>query len=344
MHFNTYLSTSVPKIDKALFEILGRWEREITTIHPSFAPLAREFIASCKGGKRLRGTLVLLGYELAGGKPDNEIYKIAAAYEIFHTAILVHDDIIDQSDLRRGKPSLYHALGGDHYGISQAISLGDAGFFLALKIIAGSAFPDDLKNKAVRIFIDAMLDTAVGEMLDVVLPNKKNDVYEDDVVTVSRLKTARYSFASPLMVGATLAGATKNQLSRLEKFGESIGIAYQIQDDILGVFGDEKILGKSAISDMQEGKITLLFVHAKKHANKKQQEILNQYYGKKNISKSEAEKIRNIFMYTSSVDYTRRRVDFYTKNAKGTIQLITREIRFQKLLTDFTDFLVDRKK
>ncbi len=344
MQFSSYLSSSVPKIDKALFEILVRWEREIATVHPLLTPLIRSFTVSCQGGKRLRGVLVRLGYELAGGKPDNEIFKIAAAYEIFHTAILTHDDIIDRSVLRRGKPSLYNALGGDHYGISQAISLGDAGFFLALKTIAVSSFSSDVKDRAIRIFVDSMLDTAMGEMLDVALPKEQDIPKEGDVLAIATYKTARYSFAGPLTLGAALAGADKKLLSNLEKLGENLGITYQIQDDILGVFGDEGTLGKSAVSDMQEGKLTLLFIHAKDHADKNQSMILRRYYGKKNLSKVEAEKVKDIFIQTGSLEHSRQKVKYYTEHAKAAIPKLTENVYLQKVFVQLADFLVDRKK
>lgn len=345
MRFNTYLKSSVPKIDKALFEILMRWQKEVNKINPTLSPLVEEFIKSCKGGKRLRGTLVLLGYELAGGKVNNDICKIAAAHELFHTAILAHDDVIDQSHFRRGRPSLHKAIGGNHYGISQAISLGDAGFFLALKVIAESSFPDDKKNRALQIFIASMLDTSIGEMLDVSLPNKKDDNKEVDVLAIAGLKTARYSFSEPLMVGAVLASANKKQLLlQLKKFGENIGIAFQIQDDILGIFGDEKEAGKSVRSDISEGKITFLFIHAKENADKNQRMILSRYYGKKNFIGAEAERIKNIFIQTGALKHTQEKVLHYSNKAIAILPTFAVENDANKALRNLPDFLIGRKK
>ena len=344
MQFSSYLSSSISKIDRALFETLGVWEKEITTIHPSLTPLARAFAASCRGGKRLRGILVRLGYELAEGKASDEIFKVAAAHEIFHTAILVHDDIIDQSEFRRGKPSLYKVLGGDHYGTSQAISLGDAGFFLAFKMIAESRFSSDVKTKAMQIFADSMLDTSIGEMLDVALPKEKRALKEEDVFAIAKLKTARYSFSGPLVVGAILAGADQRLLSQLAQFGENVGIAYQIQDDILGIFGNENETGKSVCSDISEGKATVLFTHVIKHASKKQIQIMKRCYGKKDDSIVNVGNIQEIFTKTGSLAYAQVKVVEYTKSAKDAITKLSIKENERKILFELSDFLVRRKK
>ncbi|MBU1032123.1 polyprenyl synthetase family protein, partial [Patescibacteria group bacterium] len=157
-------------------------------------------------------------------KTDSSIIRVAAAYEIFHTAILAHDDIIDKSPERRGQQSLYQALGGDHRGISLAITLADAGFFLATKIISEADFPEKRKNEALKYFSSIMLNTAMGQILD---------IEKGDPLTVAKYKTAKYTVSGPLVLGAILAGARLDKLTQLDQFGEAVGIAFQIQDDIL---------------------------------------------------------------------------------------------------------------
>src|SRR5258708_9931267 len=131
MHFLPYLKDSAEKIDKSLKIYLEQEVRESKKVSEDIEPLVRLFAQSCEGGKRLRGSLVIIGYELVGSSYTAEILKPALAFEIFQTAILAHDDVIDKSDQRRGKQTIFKALGGDHYGLSQAICLGDIGFFLA---------------------------------------------------------------------------------------------------------------------------------------------------------------------------------------------------------------------
>ena len=247
MDFEKYSKETIGLINKEVKSLLNEWRREVGNIDKSLLPLVDKFIKACEGGKRIRGNLVVLGYQLArhlpgvkahleggntirGDLDGKAILRVAAAYEILHTAILAHDDIIDKSLLRRGQSSLYQALGGDHRGISLAICLADAGFFLAVKIISEANFPDKEKIEALRWFSKTMLDTAMGQILD---------IEKGESLTVAKYKTAQYSVSGPLILGAILGGGyhlegVKAHLpGDLEKFGESLGIAFQIQDDIL---------------------------------------------------------------------------------------------------------------
>lgn len=233
MEFQEFSKETIKQIDKQLSQLLKEWRSEVDKIDTKLLPLVDKFIAGCSGGKKLRGVLVVLGYELAkqatGNRfqvTDKEIFKIAAAYEILHSAVLVHDDVIDQSPKRRGIHSLYKAIGGGHYGVSQAISLGDAGFFLGFKIISESNFPQKSKISALKLFSKVMLDTALGEILD---------LEKADPLVVMKLKTAYYTISGPLQLGAILGGLGPASLRILgmRDFGESLGIAFQIKDDIL---------------------------------------------------------------------------------------------------------------
>ncbi|MDO8573739.1 MAG: polyprenyl synthetase family protein [Candidatus Daviesbacteria bacterium] len=219
MDFEKYLKTTAKKLDREVEKILKEQLEKAEKTDKKLVPLLQAFAKTCQGGKRIRGVLVILGYEIARGK--EEIIKIGAAYEIMHGAILIHDDIIDQSITRRNRSSLYQTLGGNHYGISQAISLGDYGFFLAFKIIADT--------KAGGLFSQVMMETAFGQMLELKKANP---------LLVMKLKTACYTIAGPMQIGAVLAGAGVKLIRALGEFGENLGIAYQIKDDILD--GDVK--------------------------------------------------------------------------------------------------------
>lgn len=226
--FPDYLKLEAKNIDQVLDKYLDNELKRISKISPKLTPLFQKFINSSRGGKRLRGALVKLGYELTGKKSDPEIYQISIAFEIFQTAILAHDDIIDQSPTRRGRPSLYQAVGQD-----QAITLADLGFFLSVNIIAESKFDKDEKNKAINLFSKVVIDTTIGQMLD---------IGHDDPVTLAKLKTARYTISGPLQTGAILAGADNKLIRILGQFGQNLGIAYQIRDDIL----DGEVLDEGA--------------------------------------------------------------------------------------------------
>ncbi|MBI2334668.1 polyprenyl synthetase family protein [Candidatus Daviesbacteria bacterium] len=220
-------------MEKEIDRLLKKLRGEAAEISPTLLPLIDKFIESCKGGKRVRGKLVVLGYEIgksttdyrlpttdySGRRKTEDILKVAASYEIMHAAILAHDDIIDQSPERRGKPSLYKSV-----GVEQAITLADLGFFLAIKIISESKFADKLKIKALQMFSQTMVETAIGQMLDIAHANPE---------LVAKLKTAKYTVSGPLQLGAILGGAELDLLDQLDQFGTNLGIAFQIRDDVL---------------------------------------------------------------------------------------------------------------
>ncbi len=343
MTFIDYLQDNASLVEQELSQILEQWQQEFTATSDNLTHLAEAFIDSSTGGKYLRAGLVRLGYKLQSGQDNPEVLKSAVAIEIFQTAILAHDDIIDKSLTRRGRPTLYRQLGGDHYAISQAICLGDGGLFLGCKLIADSDFPEGYKNKAVSIFCQMMISTVYGEMLDVELPRLKVKT-ESDVLTIHRLKTAYYTIVYPLSIGATLAGGDDQLLQKLQLFGENLGIAFQIQDDILGVFGDEKTLGKSVTSDIEEGKNTTLITTALEKANDQQKELLTSLYGNGPVTTEQLEQIKKVFEDTGALDYSRQLAVQYVNQAKQVIPQITKDSEMAALLTEMADFLVQRNK
>ena len=265
------------------------------------------------------------------------------AFEIFQTSIRAHDDIIDKSPLRRGQPSLFQGLGGDHYAISQTISLGDFGFFKSLELLLQSDFLNELKNKAAVFFSQKVLKTIEGEMIDVYLPT--TTVYtQEDILRLASLKTASYTFSGPLGLGALLGGANQELLTQLEKFGISLGIAYQLHDDYLGVFADEKTLGKSTSSDIMEGKVTLLYTYALKHAADVEREILRRLYGKNDLTSQEAEVVRELFVSTGAVSALQKKMNAYIDQAREVIDTLTGNSLQAQLLWSMTSYLLEREK
>lgn len=344
MDFLNYLEESASDINSQLENIFNDWRDELKALNIHVLKLLELSIDASTGGKRLRGTLVKLGYEIAGAGLTDDILVPAAAYEIFQTAILAHDDIIDKSPLRRGKPTIYASLGANHYATSQTICLGDIGFFLAYKLIASSSFNEQEKIKAIESFSKTMIDTAFGEILDVELPYLKKEKDEEDIIAISRYKTAWYTVVGPLQLGASLAGSGEDLLKNIKDFGENLGIAYQIQDDILGVFGSEKELGKSVTSDIEEGKNTILLIKALEGASIKQQEYFKNHYGQGEISFSELDEFKKIFVQTDALEYARKKAEEYVQKAKQLIPQITKNDGHRQLLEEMAEYLIKRTK
>ncbi|MDR2174782.1 MAG: polyprenyl synthetase family protein [Synergistaceae bacterium] len=313
------------------------------------ADLYAVFKEAGRGGKCIRGALVKLGHEIASGRPaDGRILPAAAAFEIFQTGILSHDDIIDKSPLRRGKDSIWQAsartMDGDlHYGMSQAICLGDVGLVLANRLVAESAFDAERKIEALSVFHAAQLNTMDGEMLDVLLSRVKDYDDENGILKIASLKTAWYTIAGPMQLGAVLAGGPPDLLRCMEDFGLSLGVAFQLKDDILGIRAAEKEIGKSNTSDIAEGKVTLLIRHALKNASADDRRRLREIYGHPSVSEADRETVQEIFSSTGAFDAAARRAERCLCEAKRLIPGMARSAEHAALLTQLSDMMFLRK-
>lgn len=352
MNFQQYAQHIAPKIQKKVTALLKSEARQsFTNAHlKNLFPL---FCDSTKGGKYLRGILVLLGYSLINAEENKNVFTISAAYEIAHSSLLIHDDIVDKSRLRRGSRSVW-----ERAGINQALCLGDLGFFICYQSILKSNFSAEQKVKATSLLSEIVIKTITGEMLDIALSQpalppqsltrsgkiKNKERSESDVLQIYQLKTAYYTISGPLMLGALLGGADEKILKKLKLFGYYLGVAFQIQDDILGIFGNEKNLGKSVASDSEENKNTLLITYALQNGTVQQRKALSHLYGKKNLSQQEFREIKKIFETIGALTYSRRKALAYAKKAKKIVPTITKDVQLQNLLTALASYIVEREK
>ncbi len=273
---------------------------ELEHLGPEARDFARAAIATVVGGKRLRARFCLTGWQAVAHAatrpapaPGDAVIGTAASLEYFHAAALVHDDLIDNSDTRRGRPSSHRALEAVHatgtwrgdgaaFGRSAAILLGDLLvawsddlFEESLQADIDSAAADDARtNDASRRaaatrqeYARMRRDVTVGQYLDIVeeaaaatLPDEE---HAERALRVATFKSARYSVQQPLLIGARLAGADEAQADALAAFGLPLGLAFQLRDDVLGVFGDSAVTGKPSGDDLREGKRTLLIAYAR---------------------------------------------------------------------------------
>jgi geranylgeranyl diphosphate synthase type I len=246
-----------------------------------------------------------------GGREKKKILKAAAAIELVHLFLLAHDDIIDRGKSRHGQKTLNvffadEKIAGkdaEHFGNSMAIIGGDMLYAMANRIIAEAGFGGDIAAKVLANLQSVVATTIIGQSQDIAIAYEKN-VTEEQVLSMYRNKTARYTFEGPLHMGAKLAGCNNRKVFKaFSAYAVPLGIAFQIQDDILGVFGDAKKIGKSNASDIEEGKQSLLVVKARERGNRRQKKILGDILGKKNIGRNEIEAFRNILKETGSLDY-----------------------------------------
>ncbi len=320
-----------------------------------------QFTSSNKGGKFLRACLIALGYQ-SFGKDDDKYLPLGIALELFQTSILIHDDIIDKADKRRGLdtiPMKYQKIYGDpiksgdsfevkrkDIGNSMALCLGDLGFYLALQIIVKNYRDNKNLNRVLEYYNDVAIKTCEGEMVDVILPfyeefYGEEDDLESHVMEIYKLKTAWYSVVGPYCLGAILGGCDEEKVHKLEDALINLGVAFQIKDDLLGIYGDEKHIGKSVTSDVSEYKQTILYAYA---INTEYKDELLKYYGK-DISAKEMDKVKELFDKSGAREYANKTMDkLFEGSFKNILDLDFLDLYKKKLLLGFAEFLKVRSK
>ncbi|WP_403022060.1 polyprenyl synthetase family protein [Salinibacterium sp. GXW1014] len=244
---------------------------------PQYVELWRELRRNTTGGKLFRPRMVIAAFDGFGGPNDDAagaVPWVGAAFELLHTALIVHDDVIDRDFVRRGKPNISgtyrdraRAAGvseqdAEHRGLSAAVVAGDLALFYAYRLVDRSGVDEARRGRLLDLMDEALFASAAGELLDLDYSGAILIPTVDNILSMARLKTAVYSFEVPLKAGAVLAGAPDSVIQAMGDFGREVGTAYQIVDDLLGVFGDTEETGKSNTSDLREGKRTVLVAHA----------------------------------------------------------------------------------
>lgn len=258
------------RVQQAIEAFLARQEEFLAPLGPDAGRLLEQARITVTGGKRLRAAFCYWGHRAvaAGDVDEDALVDACAALELLHASALVHDDYMDASDTRRGRPSSHRALEAQHreagwrgdpeqYGAAAAILLGDLLLTWADEMLRRSAFPAERVAAAMRLFDLCRTEVIAGQFLDVsVQARGRADV--ETAMTVLRYKSAKYSIERPLHIGAALAGASEEDLAALTSYGLPLGEAFQLRDDVLGVFGDPAQTGKPAGDDLVEGKRTVL--------------------------------------------------------------------------------------
>lgn len=232
-------------------------------------------------GKLLRGMFILLINKIEGGQINEKVLDVAVAMELTHSGLLIHDDIMDRDLLRRGLPTIHQT-----FGQSMAICAGDWLFYKAIKLL------DD--NELIKIMSVGVQQVMHGQILDVFFSETKNEPSQSTILDIYRNKTAYYSFSLPFKLGALLQNAPLERLVVLYNLGEYLGLIFQIKDDELGIFGDEKITGKSIRSDIRENKKTLIRCLLFENSNSSEKKALIKIFGNRNISIEEINLAKNL--------------------------------------------------
>lgn len=320
------------------------------------APLADELDAYMREGKRLRPILLLLGFLSAGTHPTDPTDALgpALALELLHTCALMHDDIIDQAATRRGRPSVHTGFADRHreqllsgdgelYGIAVAILLGDLAFTYADKAFFASSANAEPLMAAFRIFTLLREEVMAGQFLDVEAAAQQNT----DTVTALRiaaLKSGRYSVARPLEIGAVLAGANANHVAGLFAFGEPLGRAFQLQDDLLGVFGDTATTGKSASSDLAENKRTVLIAETLARVDEPTRQYVETNLGPNARNDAIAARLREIIVTSGARAAVEARIAEETASAEQALATLTLDPTYRQAFVTVSTLLTQRNR
>ena len=293
---------------------------------------------SKNGGKRHRPLICVAACAAVGGD-IRKVISSAAAIEHFHTAALIHDDIADGATLRRGEPCLHLTQ-----GVGMAINAGDLG----LMLVNGSVMDDplldnDTKVRVVSELIAMTRRTIEGQALDLGWArDERYDITPEDYLVMATHKTAHYSGAVPLAVGAIIGGGSEAEIEALRNFGLDTGLAFQIQDDLLNIEGDPDVVGKDFCSDITEGKRTLMVVHALQNSPRRGRliQILSSHAEDPQVLKEAVEIMRE----SGSVDFARGYAESLTSVAKIRLKDILEPSPARELLLSMADYFVKRLK
>jgi len=320
---------------------------DLGDISPVLLGTIREFIA--RKGKRLRSILFILAYKGFSRKTASALYRCALSIELLHDFALIHDDIIDRSEIRRGKPTMHIKLNTflkKHKSVrfdgrDMSIIIGDIIFAMAVNAFLSIDEDRFSKERALKKLIEGAVYTGTGEFIELLSGTRRlTEIERKDIYKIYDLKTAYYSFSYPLSVGATLAGAREHDIGCLSKYGIYIGRAFQLKDDIIDIFGVKGKMDKSIMTDLRQGKVTLLIWHAFQNANARDRRFIRDTISEKISTKDDFRKMQDILINTGSLDYAKYQIVNFAKKAKALYPSLGMSGKYKDILFDYTDILL----
>jgi geranylgeranyl diphosphate synthase type I len=306
------------------------------------------------GGKMIRGSLVLLSYCMFREEMPKWLVQIAAALELIHSSLLIHDDIMDRDTLRRGIKTVFHQyrevgekeslLDPDHFGLSLGICAGDIGFFLAFKILSQVDTTEHIRRSIFTLWSEELMTVGLAQMQDLYFGSTDTKVSEKDILDMYLHKTARYTFSLPLMSGGIAAEQDRSTLLLLSRLGENLGIIFQIKDDEIGLFGTETETGKPVGSDVKEKKKTLYALYLSELREGKHRQALTTILRKQETSASDIEKLRRIALESGVTRKVLEKVLHLKERAETQIEQLAISDRGKEMLRSILAYNLERSR
>lgn len=318
-------ATGPEQVERVLQGFFERAKLRAAKVSPSYLSLWETLEQSTSGGKRVRPGILMTAYQHLGGTDIGAAARVGAAFELLHTALIIHDDVIDLDFVRRGQDNVsgvYRSLAevagqtreaARHRGMSTGIIAGDLALTGAFRMLDTVDTDPETRLRLAEILDEAVFASAAGELIDVNFSFAPGAPPVSEILDMERLKTAVYSFEAPLQAGAVLAGANDDVVATLGDFGRDTGIAYQLVDDLLGVFGKESATGKSNLGDLREGKRTVLISHA---AQGPCWDDLADLIGNPDLTPEGADRAREVLIRCGARDYARSLAEDYAARAR----------------------------
>lgn len=348
-----YLKDYLKLSDAPFVKFLKQKQSLSAATDPIASEIVKRFTQIARRGKKIRGALITLGYQVGGGSYDSKIIEASLFIELFHAAILAQDDIQDRGDMRRGIPTLHkqfedlapkYGIKGDaaHFGEAIAMDAFLSGYYYSWDKLLSSGYPPDRLIKSSLIYSKYAQRLSDGQSLDITGSGSRK-TNQRFVLNMLKLKSAEYTGVLPLLVGATLAGVTDaKKLKALEKYGLAFGWAFQIQDDVLGLFGDQDEFGKPVGSDILEGKNTLFMLYVAEHGSAKQITHMKRTLGNQKASQRDIEKLKKIIKESGAYDYVIKLGWKYVEQGKRLVPTITKDKKIRAILESLIIYMMER--
>ena len=353
MTFDRYSRKTKDRLRDDLDRFLSGKKKDVTRPRAWGGDVLRRLGTFTRKGKMIRGGLVSLGCEMAGGKISPAAVRAGTAFELIQSGLLIHDDIMDRDARRRGAPSIHeqYALlakssgGSDaaHFGTSMAICAGEIAIFLAFEALAGLPGPAKSAAAVQKLFAAEFGLVGLGQMRDIEAGTSRHVLSERDVLDIYRYKTARYSFSLPLAAGWILGGGRGSVLPSLQRLGEDLGLVFQIKDDELGLFGNARTIGKPVGSDVRQGKKTLFSLRLLDKAAGPERDRLEAVFGRPDASDADICFVRDLAERLGVREDVQRVMARLGRRAAAEVRALRIGEKHREILQSLLDYSLSRR-